>query len=400
MGQGGRELLALLRQPTWRRWTLASFLARLPATMTLLGLVLLGRQVGGSVAAGALLSGAAMLAAGGSALWRGRMLDRAELGRGLRRDALLTATVLLAIAAAAAGGAPFGALLGLALAQGVAMAALTGGFRALLPAVVAREDLPRANAVEAVAAEIAFVAGPALAGILALLVGPEGVLVAMAASAIAAALLTLVLPTLPPAEARPSGMPWQIPGVAPILGLVFVVAVGVGAVEALTPAHVEGFGADPALAGPLLALLALGSGLGGLVASLRVDALTGEARPAGWLLLALAALVAPIAMTAGPVGLGVLLLAAGAPIAPLNALGTIRLQRIVPPGRHAEGFSLYLAAIMLGAGLGQSAVGAALPALGSGPLFLLAAALPLLAATMVGLRRGVRPRLVAEDAAR
>ena len=47
----------LLSQRTWQRWTLSSFLARLPITMALFGLVLAGHAETGSLATGARLAG-------------------------------------------------------------------------------------------------------------------------------------------------------------------------------------------------------------------------------------------------------------------------------------------------------------------------------------------------------
>jgi hypothetical protein len=76
-------LRALAAQPLWRRWTLASFLARLPTTMTLIALLLAGQQATGSLAAGAQLAGVATAVTGLSATWRGRRLDRVGLRAGL-----------------------------------------------------------------------------------------------------------------------------------------------------------------------------------------------------------------------------------------------------------------------------------------------------------------------------
>ena len=54
----------LLSERTWQRWTLSSFLARLPITMALLGLVLAGHAETGSLAAGARLAGVTTFCAG------------------------------------------------------------------------------------------------------------------------------------------------------------------------------------------------------------------------------------------------------------------------------------------------------------------------------------------------
>ncbi len=392
-------LRLLGRQRAWRWWTVASFLARLPVTMTLLALVLLGEQVTGSIAVGAQLTGVAILASGLSALWRGRMLDGGELTAGLRRDCLLTAAAVGGLATAAFTAASLPVLFALAALQGVAMAALSGGFRALLPVIVAREDLPRANAVEAVFAEVAFVTGPALAGLLAMAFGALSVQVLMAAAVSTAGVVVSFLPRLEPPTQRPAFAPWKVEGVKPLFAIAMAVGVALGMFESLVPARLVSMGADSALAGPLLAMFAAGSVITGLIATSRAERVTHPARPAVWLLLSLGLLMSPVALAPSLMLLGAILLFAGGPIAPLNALGTIRLQSVVPPGRQAEGFSLYIASVMIGAGLGQSVTGLLLPVLGAERLIVLCALVPLVAAGVVSFVRGSRAHVIAQGVA-
>ena len=87
----------------FRRWAVVNLLARLPMTMNLLALVLVGEAVTGSLANGASLAGIATVSAGLAAQWRGRMLDRVELREGLRRHLGLSALAVLALLGAAAG---------------------------------------------------------------------------------------------------------------------------------------------------------------------------------------------------------------------------------------------------------------------------------------------------------
>src|SRR5580693_7807878 len=54
----------LVSQRTWQRWTLSSFLARLPISMCLFGLVLAGQAATGSLATGAKLAGFTTFCAG------------------------------------------------------------------------------------------------------------------------------------------------------------------------------------------------------------------------------------------------------------------------------------------------------------------------------------------------
>ena len=154
----------LAAQPTFRRWAVANLFARLPLTMNLLVLVLVGEEVTGSVATGATIAGAATLSAGLTAQLRGRRLDRVELNRGLRQDLMLSGVSVTAILIATILRAPVPVLLVLAAVMGVAYAAVLGGFRALLVRSVPPGDLEAANAIDAVFVEVAFVTGPARGG--------------------------------------------------------------------------------------------------------------------------------------------------------------------------------------------------------------------------------------------
>ena len=385
-------LVALVRQPQWRRWTLASFLGRLPLTMTLLALVLIGERVTGSLAVGAQLAGVATLTAGVAAPLRGRQLDRGGLREGLRNAALLTAMVIVAQVVAVLAGWPLAVLYALAAAQGAALAALSGGYRAMLVPVVSAEDLPRANTLEAVFIEVAFVAGPSLAGILALLVGPVGVLLAMAGAAAASAVLVMTLPEVPGGREHTDAAPWRAPGAMAVYLLALIMGVTVGLLESALPARAEELGTAAASAGPLLALTAAGSAVGGLFAALRADHRRYQARVAVVLLVLFGALLAGLAASGSVLVLGVVLFAVGVPIAPLNALGSLRLQDAVPPRRLGEGFAVYTAMILVGAGIGQSITGQLLDSVGAQALLFGCGIAPVAAAGVVAAVVGRRRR--------
>ena len=379
-------LTSLVRQPLWRRWTVASFLSRLPVTMSLLAFVLVGDQATGSLAVGASLAGAATVTSGLASPLRGRALDRGELRAGLQRASAINAGALLALAVAVALGAPIAVLFMLAILQGVATAAISGGMRALLPVIVPARDLERANTIEAVSIELAFVVGPTLAGTLALFVAPTVVLVVMAAAAAAAVWVMRPLPRLVPPAERPVAAPWRIPGIKPVLAVTVAVGMTVGVFEAALPPRAEQLGLSAAAAGPLLAFVAAGSGLGGILASGMEGAAARTQRLAPRYLAPLGALILPLALVPSVPLLTVCLFLAGLPIAPLNALGAMRLHASVPAGRQAEGFSVYVATIVLGAGLGQSLVGVLLPRTGPQALLAGGAAVPLIVAGIIAAR--------------
>jgi MFS family permease len=250
--------------------------------------------------------------------------------------------------------------------------------------VVSSEDLPRANALEAVFVEVAFVGGPALAAVLAYAVGPVGVLVAEVVAVLVAAAVTRGLPAYAPAPAQGAGAPWRERGARPVYLLSFAVGLCMGLVESAVPARMPQLGLAPAASGFLLVLVAVGSAVAGLLTSGATD-LTGARRRAVALLAALGLLLVPVALAPGTVVLGLGLLVFGAPIAPLNALGSMVLSVSIPRGRQAEGFALYLAAILLGAGLGQAATGTLLAWWGPQVLLAVAGVIPLALAARVAL---------------
>ena len=378
-------LRRLAAQPTFRRWAVANLFARLPLTMNLLVLVLVGEAVTGSVATGATIAGAATLSAGLTAQLRGRRLDRVELNRGLQQDLVLSGLSVTAILIATLLRAPVPVLLVLAAVMGVAYAAVLGGFRALLVRSVPPGDLEAANAIDAVFVEVAFVTGPAVAGALALFLPPSAILGLMAIAFAASVPLTAGLPTR---EGRIKGAaivgpnPLRTRGATPIYLMAVGLGVTLGGFEALIPARMAAFGLDAESAGPMLALTALGSGVAGVVAANRSNQLRRGRIVAGILMVALAVGFLPSALAPGLVLLGLAMFAVGLPIAPLNALASYALQRIVAEPRQAEGFSLFTAMILIGAGSGQFAIGQLLAVTTPSVLLLALAGVPVALAVL------------------
>jgi MFS family permease len=374
-----------MRNPSFRRWAVANLFARLPLTMNLLALVLVGELITGSLATGATLSGILTITSGLLAQPRGRRLDKVELRAGLRRDLVLSSVGMAGIALAAGVAAPVWVLGVLAGVQGVVSAALLGGFRALLVPAVSAEEIEPANALDAVFVEVAFIAGPAVAGAAALVIGPVGVVVLQAVSFLAAALMVGSLPARPPAAdlSRAGPAPLRTRGALSVYLLAFGPGLALGGWEASVPARLETFGWEPAAAGPLLALAALGSGLAGLVAANLRDPLRYGRALAAVLLFVFALSFAPTAVATSVLVLAAGLFVVGVPIAPLNALASLSLQRIVAEPRQAEGFALYPAMILIGAGSGQAIAGVALRVLSPAAFMLLLAAVPAALAVVV-----------------
>ncbi|MFD6426197.1 MFS transporter, partial [Streptomyces sp. NPDC060198] len=170
-------------------------------------LLLAGHALTGSAAgASALLAGITVAAVvGGPVL--GALLDRAgRPGRVLAWALVLYATGLGAILLGL-GRWPFAVTLLVAVSAGLPAPALSGGWTAQLPRVVASCRLPRANAYDAMTFGAAGLAGPALAGAVAGVLGAPAALVVSAALVVAAVPVAWTLPDQPGPHAPVRAVP-------------------------------------------------------------------------------------------------------------------------------------------------------------------------------------------------
>ncbi|MDA5141577.1 MFS transporter [Streptomyces sp. AD681] len=193
-----------------RFYLTAATAARAGDEMSGPALLLAGLAVTGSTTdASALLAGITVSAAVGGPLL-GALLDRARRpGRLLAGALALYAAGLLAILAGL-GRLPMACTLPLAVLTGLLGPALSGGWTAQLPHVAADARLPRANALDAMTFGVASLAGPALAGGVAVLLG------APSAVAVSAALITAAAPAAWRLPAR--GAPDRDARPAPVAG--------------------------------------------------------------------------------------------------------------------------------------------------------------------------------------
>lgn len=162
-------------------------------------LLVLGLAVTGSpVTASWLLAGLTVSAAFGGPLL-GVLLDRARHpGRLLGRCLIGYAGGLLLILACL-GRVPDALLIGAAVLAGLLGPALTGGWTAQLPLIVPPGRLPRANALDAMSYNIAGLAGPALAGLVATASNATWAVATAAALVLAGLPAAWHLPSRPPA---------------------------------------------------------------------------------------------------------------------------------------------------------------------------------------------------------
>ncbi|MFJ2634240.1 MFS transporter [Streptomyces sp. NPDC087422] len=180
---------------TLRRYLTGAVAARTGDEMSGPALMLAGFALAGSTtAASSLLAGITVSAAVGGPLL-GAFLDRAVRPGCLLAWALALYATGLGVILAGLTRLPFPVTIVIAVATGLLGPALSGGWTAQLPRVATGDRLHRANALDAMTFSAASLAGPALAG---------GVAVALGASTAVVVSLTLIALALPAA--------WTLPG--------------------------------------------------------------------------------------------------------------------------------------------------------------------------------------------
>jgi MFS family permease len=206
----------------------------------------------------------------------GAWLDRAPSRRRIMMlDQVLAASTIVALVLLT-GHAPDWTLPLIALGAGITWPLSFGGFTSLIPTIVPEDLLPRANALEATSFNVAIIAGPALAGAISGLAGPDVSLL------VEAALTASVIVPIARISAldRPTGQPSSrrlrtiaraglrhVASVAPLRSVTVGGAVslaGIGLLAVAFPFFAEELGEDKSAAGFLWASFAAGSTVGAI----------------------------------------------------------------------------------------------------------------------------------------
>ncbi|HEX7149636.1 MAG TPA: MFS transporter, partial [Actinomycetota bacterium] len=186
----GSSYLAVLGLPHARPVLLASLVGRLASATGPLSVVLFVQEATGSLALAGTASAATALASGLLAPVRGRLVDRYGQRRCLPAMAVAFAAALAGVVAVARPGpAAVTATVGLAAAAGATAPPLGASMRVLWLSLVGQGPrLQTAYALDAVLDELLFVAGPLLAGGLAILYRPAAGVLATGGLAVAGTL--------------------------------------------------------------------------------------------------------------------------------------------------------------------------------------------------------------------
>jgi MFS family permease len=384
----------ILRTPGVALIVFATLIGRMPIGISGLAILLFVREVTGSFASAGLCAGALALGSAAGAPLQGRLIDR----RGpemLLPLATLHAAGLLVVWAGGEAGAPTLALAAASLAAGMATPPVSSVLRSRWPSLLAGrpELLAGAFALDSVMIEAIFVTGPLVTTAVVATVGPQYALIVSAACALAGTVLLLAGlrgrpgPERAPAGARALGLgALASPGLRTLVLASLPVGFTLGTLEVVLPA----FSADEGraeLAGVLLAVWSAASGVSGLIWGAR-----GGRRPllAAHLLFALLlpVAVAPLLLASSPATMALLAILAGLPIAPLIASRNQLVDRVALPGTATEAFTWPLTALVAGVALGAATAGSVIEAGSWSAGVLVAVAVGVLGAGVVGARRG------------
>ena len=357
----GRERYsAILRAPHVGPLLLASMLARLPYGMFALALVLYLVDERGSFAVAGLVNGAFGIGTAIGAPLQSRVIDRLGQGRVLLPLALLDAAATGVLVALTERGAPTWALTVCALVGGLAMPNVGAALRTLWPELLQRRRalLPAAFALDSVALEVLFTAGPLLAAAIIAVVSPIAALAVSAACTVTGTVLFVLQPPSrgwrPHAEAGGHGMLGALrsPGVRTLALATIPIGFCFGVVEISLPAFATEHGAGE-WAGALMSVWAAASAVGGLTYGARTFR-----TPLGSVYLWLAALLPlgflPALAAPSIAAMALLIVPAGLLIAPLGAAANQLIGEVAPAGATTEAYAWPVTALLAGFAVGTA----------------------------------------------
>ncbi|MCS0636137.1 MFS transporter [Streptomyces sp. LP05-1] len=360
----------ILRAPHAARLLAGTLVGRLPNGTAPIAIVLFTRSEGGSYS----LAGALAAVYGVANALGQPLLGRAVDLRGQPRVQLPAALVSAAGMAllAVLGITPVALAYAAVAVAGLFTPPLEGGLRALWPSVLGAEDrVHRAYALDAVAQEIMFTAGPLLVTLLVSLWSPAAAILVINAIGVLGALSVVVSEPSRTWRSAPREAHWlgalRSPGLLALLGSFFFVGLALGSITVAALAYAEDHG-DQSAYGWLMAALGLGALAGGVVYGARQWAGAPERRlRVLTLLLALGYL--PLTLTPGVPAMTVLAGVSGVFLAPAIACAFIVVDRHAPRGTVTEAFSWLVTTFGVGAAAGTAVAGPAVELSGTAASF-------------------------------
>ncbi|WP_328899370.1 MFS transporter [Streptomyces sp. NBC_00441] len=352
--------LDILRTRHAARLLTGTLVGRLPNGTASIAIVLFVRAEGGSYSIAGVLAAVYGLATAVGQPLLGRAVDLYGQPRVQLPAAVVSALGMAVLALAGTGSLPL-AYAAVAVA-GLFTPPLEGGLRALWPNVLGGEErVHRAYAMDAVAQEVMFTAGPLLVTLLVALWSPATALLVINAIGVLGALSVVLSEPSRAWRSAPREAHWlgalRSPGLLALLGSFFFVGLALGSITVAAMAYADDQGRE-SVYGWLMAALGLGALLGGVVYGARQWAGAPERR-----LRVIVALLAvgylPLALTPGPVAMTVLAVLSGVFLAPAVACSFIVVDRHAPRGTVTEAFSWLVTTFGVGAAVGTAVAGPA-----------------------------------------
>jgi MFS family permease len=384
-----RVYLDVLRTPSVSRLLGSAVVGRMPTAMAGLAIVLLVREAGASYAVAGLVAGAYSIALALTSPLLGRLVDRVGQTRVLVGSAGASALSFGALAAAGRSASPavLAVLAGLA---GASIPPVAACMRALWSELLGHGgQLQAAFAVESTVQELIFVIGPPLVALLAAVFSPAAAVLGTGALLLIGVGVFAATPASRAWRGQRRAADWAGPlrsrGIRAVLASIVLLAGAFGIVEVTVVADAEQLGSRT-LAGPLLALWAGGSMIGGLAFGSRASDRGPEQRMIGLLFLVVAG-IALLAVAGGLVQLGAGMVLAGLGIAPAIACLYLLVDRLAPAGTVTEAFTWVTTAFATGFAIGNALGGTLVQQVGIDDAFLIAAGGVAAAALLARLRR-------------
>jgi MFS family permease len=350
----------ILRDPQARAFSAAGLIARLPISMTGLGIVLLVSLTSGSFGRAGLVAAVSTLTGAVAAPLWGQTIDRLGQARVLTIAAVVNSASLAVLITSVQLGWPLAVTVVAAVGVGVGFSSAGSAVRARWSHRLRESPLLQtAFALEAVLDEVVFIVGPAVVTLLATAIHPAlGVSVSAVIGLVGALLLAAQRSTQPPvlprdrtrgAERLPLGVLVPISVASLALGAVF------GGMEVVVVAFAKETGVLP-YAGLFITVWSFGS----LLAGVATGAIAWRAPAATRFRFGAAALAAsllPLPFLTSPLPVGGLLLVSGMAIAPTLIATVAVIEASVPSTRLTEALNWNTTGMAIGLAAGAAVTG-------------------------------------------
>ncbi|AVE03293.1 MFS transporter [Pseudomonas palleroniana] len=349
----------LFQAPGSRAFVLAGMLARMPVSMTGIGLITMLSQVHGGYGLAGSVAAVFALATALCAPQVSRLVDRYGQGRVLPIAALIGGGALLLLLLCTYVQAPDWTLFVFAAFAGC-MPNMSAMVRARWTALYrGQPKLQTAFALESVLDEVCFIIGPPISVGLCVVVFPQaGPLVAALLLAVGVTTFVLQRATEPPVHEHQSHHGrWLIASPSVLILMVLLLAMGVivGVVDVVSVAFAQQQG-QPGSASIVLSVYAIGSCLAGLA----FGAFKRKAPlPRQFLLCGVATALStlPLLLVSNIPGLALTVFVSGLFFAPTLIVSMALVEQIVPPSRLTEGMTWLITGLSIGVAMGAASSG-------------------------------------------